>query len=79
MKVLYFAQAADASGCREEDWSVREPLRLEDFLAEATRRHPALEMISSQCRVASAGNYVGAGEWLDPGAEVAIIPPVSGG
>ncbi|MFZ4777005.1 MAG: MoaD/ThiS family protein [Terrimicrobiaceae bacterium] len=79
MNVLYFAQAADAAGCREEEWVVDGTLLLEEFWAEAIRRHPALEIFSSQCRVASAGNYVGAGERLDPRSEVAVIPPVSGG
>lgn len=79
MKVLYFAQTADAAGCREEEWAMNGPLLLEDFWAEAIRRHPALEMFSGQCRVASGGNYVGAGEWLDPQLEAAVIPPVSGG
>lgn len=79
MKVLYFAQAALAAGCREEDWPVGRELSLEDFWSEAIRRHPALEGLAAQCRVASGMNYVAGGQCLDPQAEAAVIPPVSGG
>ncbi len=79
MKVLYFAQAADAAGCREEEWDVVGPLSLADYWEEAIRRHPALVDLRSQCRVAAGGSYVGTGDLLDPAGEVAMIPPVSGG
>ncbi len=79
MRVLYFARAADAAGCRDEEWDVAGPLSLEDYWDEAIRRHPALAELRSKCRVAAGGSYVGMGELLDPGGEVAMIPPVSGG
>lgn len=79
MKILYFSQAAAAAGCREEEWKIDAFLTLDFFWEEAIRRHPALEKIRMQCRVASGGSYVDRGELLDPGAEAAIIPPVSGG
>ncbi|MFA7342947.1 MAG: MoaD/ThiS family protein [Terrimicrobiaceae bacterium] len=79
MKVLYFAQASDAAGCREEDWPVEKALPLDDFWAEVIRRHPAMSLIADQCRVASGMSYVESGQCLDAKAETAIIPPVSGG
>lgn len=79
MKVLYFSQASDAAGCREEDWIVERDLTLEEFWAEALRRHPTLEGIARQSRVASGMRYVLRGQQLDRQEEAAIIPPVSGG
>lgn len=79
MKVLFFAQAADASGCREEEWEVTDPLSVEQFWAEALRRHPRLAEWRPRCRLACAHEYVAPGEMLDPGQETAVIPPVSGG
>ena len=79
MKVLYFAQAADAAGCREENWTIENDLSLEDFWAEALRRHPALAGIAKQSRVASGMQYIAGSQRLDRHEEAAIIPPVSGG
>ncbi len=79
MKVLYFAQAADASGCREEQWEISRSLSLEAFWTEAVRRHPALANLRAGCRVASGMEYVGQEDVLDPRKETAVIPPVSGG
>ena len=79
MKVLYFAQAADAAGCREEEWAVESELSLEEFWAEALRRHPALAGIAKQSRVASGMRYIDSSQRLDRHEEAAIIPPVSGG
>ena len=79
MNVLYFARAADAAGCREEEWDVQRPLPLDGFWDEAIRRHPKLAGLKAQCRVASGHDYVRSDDTLDPNHEAAIIPPVSGG
>jgi molybdopterin synthase catalytic subunit/molybdopterin synthase sulfur carrier subunit len=79
MRVLYFAQAAEAAGCREEVWEIAGPLSLDAFWEEAVARHPGLAPQRDICRVASGMDYVGPGDVLDPGREVAVIPPVSGG
>jgi molybdopterin converting factor small subunit len=79
MKVLYFAQAAVVAGCREEEWINTEIRSLEDFWVEAIRRHPGLSALRAQCRVAAGHQYVGPEDSLSGNAEVAVIPPVSGG
>lgn len=79
MWVLYFAQAADAAGCREESWEQCYPLTLEEFWREALRRHPGLAGLAPRCRVASGCTYVAADGMLDPREETAVLPPVSGG
>lgn len=79
MKVLYFSQAANLAGCREEHWEIGSPLTAGQFWAEALRRHPRLGGIQSQSRLASGGEYVARNGLLDPNLEAAVIPPVSGG
>jgi len=79
MKVLYFAQAATVAGCREEEWTMEGIRSLEDFWAEAIRRHPGLSALRSQSRVAAGHRYVGPQDSLSGSEEVAVIPPVSGG
>lgn len=79
MKILYFAQAGEAAGCREEHWKTCSPLTLDEFWLEAFSRHPGLIPLRNQCRVASGLVYLLAGERLDPQQETAVIPPVSGG
>lgn len=79
MKVLYFAQAADAAGCREEKWDIPFPISMQAFWDEAIHRHPKLAGLKSQCRVASGMDYIADNGQLDPTQEAAVIPPVSGG
>lgn len=79
MRVLYFAGAARAAGCKTETWDVDDPLSLEAFWTEALRRHPDLAPWKSQCRVASGLKFVEEPGQLDPRREAAVIPPVSGG
>jgi len=79
MKVLYFAQAGEAAGCREEQWEIHSPLTLDEFWLEAVSRHPGLALLRDQCRVASGMTYLLAGEQIEPQQETAVIPPVSGG
>jgi molybdopterin converting factor small subunit len=79
MKVLYFAQAAELAGCREEVWETKRSLTAEEFWDEVVSRHPSLAPIIQECRIASDGEFLGSSQCLDPHREAAVIPPVSGG
>lgn len=79
MKVLYFAQAAQIAGCREESWETAAPLSLEEFWAELEKRHPGTGSLRASCRIARNREYLSLESELHPGDEVAVIPPVSGG
>ena len=79
MRVLYFARAGDLAGCREEELPCEGELSLEDFWQQVIRRHPGLEALRPQCRVASGGKYVRDRERMAADREAAVIPPVSGG
>jgi len=79
MKVLYFAQAGEVAGCREEHWDIHASLTQDEFWLEVISRHPGLALLRDQCRVASGMRYLLAGERIEPQQETAVIPPVSGG
>lgn len=79
VRVALFAGMAEAAGCREAeiDWSGG---TVADLKATLGRRWPAIAPLVARSAVAVGGRYaaddlvVGAGT-----ADVAVIPPVSGG
>lgn len=78
IRMRYFAQAADAAGCRDEEIELAG--HGQDELREAlVRRHPGLAPLLDVCRLAVNGAYVPYDHALADGDEVALIPPVSGG
>jgi molybdopterin converting factor subunit 1 len=79
VKVLFFAQSRDAAGCESCDLHLDAPLtqaELWDLLIEA---YPALAFQQKTSRLARHESYLPGDELLQPGDEIAIIPPVSGG
>lgn len=79
MKILFFAQLKDATGCSEVDWQNTGVLDSEQLWARLLREFPKLEGHRPCVRLARNGAYANADEWFEPGDEVALIPPVSGG
>jgi len=78
MKILFFAQAADAAGVRE--WHL--PLESGDtgrLWNELLAAFPRLAPMKASIRLARNGEYAAADERFESGDEVALIPPVSGG
>lgn len=76
--VLYFAGARDAAGTARETLAVAPPTvgALRRALAEA---HPRLAPVLARSRVALDQDFADDDAPLRDGAEVAIVPPVSGG
>jgi molybdopterin synthase sulfur carrier subunit len=77
VRVLYFASLRDAAGCEAEEMDV-EMGTLAALYVAARARH-GFAMPQERLRVAVDGAFV---EWatvVHEGAEVAFIPPVSGG
>jgi molybdopterin converting factor subunit 1 len=78
MRVLFFAQLKDATGCD----SVELPapaLNMEQLWAELLRKFPALAAYRAQVRLARNWEYAAPGTIFNRDDEVALIPPVSGG
>jgi len=76
--VLYFAIAREAAGT-DSDSIVGAPATVGALRAFLAERHPALARVLPRCRLAVNQEFAGDGDSVPDGAEVAVIPPVSGG
>jgi molybdopterin synthase sulfur carrier subunit len=82
VRILFFASLRDAVGSDECSLSVQGPLNLEQLLAELKTELNA-EAYSAICaenvRVAINQELAGESRLINPGDEVAFLPPVTGG
>jgi len=78
VKVLYFGQTRDASGVREEDFSLPDRTPLRTLLERARSSHAGLERMKSM-QIALNEDIAKGDERLKDGDVVALIPPVAGG
>ena len=76
--VLYFAGAREAAGTSRETLE-SPPETVAALRALLLERHPGLARVLPRCRVAVDEEFAADGAALPDGAEVALIPPVSGG
>jgi len=79
IRLLAFASAGDALGATEMDLEMPEGSRIADLRARLDADHPKLQPLWPRLAVALNGRVVTPDEPLTPGAEVALLPPVSGG
>jgi molybdopterin converting factor subunit 1 len=79
LKVRLFASFRQAVGVGQVDLQLGDQPRVGDLLAVLRREYPALGPAADSAMVAVNLEYVGPDYRLEPGDEVAIIPPVSGG
>jgi molybdopterin synthase catalytic subunit/molybdopterin converting factor small subunit len=79
IRLLAFASAGDALGTNEMEIEMPEGSRVADLRARLDADHPKLQALWSRLAVAVDGRVVTPEEPLTPGAEVALLPPVSGG
>jgi molybdopterin synthase catalytic subunit len=79
IRLLAFASAGDALGTTEMDIEMPEGSRIADLRARLDADHPKLQPLWPRLAVAVNGRVVTPDELLTPGAEVALLPPVSGG
>lgn len=79
VNVLYFAAARDRVGLAIEPIEIADGAHLDEALAVLERRHPELAPLWSHLAVAVDGVLAARGAALREGAEIALLPPVSGG
>ena len=80
--VLYFASAKDASRTESERFNWTEGINATTLTQLLIDRHPALEPVLKTSMFAVNMEYMDQDQpsWtVQPGDEVAVIPPVSGG
>lgn len=79
VKVLYWAQAKEAAGSKEEYYELKEGERIEELIEKILERHPALGSISKSVRIAINGEIISNSSYLKEGDVVALLPPFAGG
>ena len=79
MRILFFAQLKDATGCAEAQWPGASGLSAQQLWERLLRDFPKLEGHRACVRLARNGAYAAEDERFESGDEVALIPPVSGG
>jgi molybdopterin synthase catalytic subunit len=78
LTILYFAGARDAAGASREELPLG-AATVADLRRALAERHPALARILPRCRLAVNQTMADESDAIPDGAEVAVIPPVSGG
>ena len=79
IRILFFAQARDRAGHAERQIELPAGSRVADLKHRVRAEHPALEPLWAHLAIAVDGRLVEDGAPLKDGAEVALLPPVSGG
>ena len=79
LTVLFFAQARERAGCASAPLELPAGSTVEDAMRVIARDHPSLASLWPHLAVALDGRLVDATAELRNGAELALLPPVSGG
>jgi molybdopterin converting factor subunit 1 len=79
MRVLFFAQLQDATGCDSAEFAAASPLDVQTFWSELLKQFPKLAAHRANVRLARNWEYAAPDAQFTNADEVALIPPVSGG
>jgi molybdopterin converting factor subunit 1 len=79
VEVLVFARIREAAGATKVTLQIEEPVRVATLRAALERRFPEHSSLIRGCLFAIDGDYAAPESVIPEGAEVACIPPVSGG
>lgn len=78
IKLVSFGIAGEILGIRQMEYSIASNSTVSDLKTQIIGEYPELASLSS-VKFAVAGEYASDDQIVPNGAEVAIIPPVSGG
>lgn len=79
MRILFFAQLKDATGCDSLELTPTSQMNAEQLWAELLKTFPKLASYRASVRLAKNCEYAASDTWFEANDEVALIPPVSGG
>ena len=79
MRVLFFAQLKDVTGCETLELPARSPVNVQQLWEMLLGKFPALARHQKTIRLARNWEYVDGEAQFADHDEVALIPPVSGG
>jgi molybdopterin converting factor small subunit len=77
--VQFYAQLRDLVGMRELDLDIAEGATVHDLLQEVYAQQPALRPHDKSILIGAGLEFVDRNYQLNPGEEIAIMPPVQGG
>jgi molybdopterin synthase catalytic subunit len=79
VRVLLFAVARDRVGSDSVELAVPRGCQVKDLRSSLAEQYPSLGGLLRNMRLAVNAEYVGDESHVPEGAEIAVIPPVSGG
>jgi len=79
IRVQFYAQLRDLIGVRELELAVPEGASVRDLLQQLYAERPALRAHDKSILIGAGLEFVDRNYRLNPGEEVAIMPPVQGG
>ncbi len=77
--VQFYSQLKELAGAGETELELGEGSTAGDLLAELYRRHPRLEKWDRNILIGAGVEFVDRAYRIQPGDEIAIMPPVQGG
>ena len=77
--VQFYAQLRDLIGMREFDVDLSEGATVLELLEQIYAKHPALRSHDKSILIGAGLEFVDRNHKLQPGEEIAIMPPVQGG
>ncbi len=78
-RVLLFARAQDLAGARSVTVDVPEGATVAELRRRLAAAQPALAALLERSALAVNGEFADNDQTLSPAAEIALLPPVSGG
>lgn len=78
INVRYFAQVAELTGARLEAWPLQAPISSTQWLEQLEAKYPQLAP-TRRLKLAVNQFHVKSGTVINPGDEVAVFEPVTGG
>jgi molybdopterin converting factor small subunit len=79
VRVLFFGPVRVKLGVAQAEFDCADGIDLEMFWNELTARFPELAPMRPTIRLARDGEFLDGSGHVQPGDEIALIPPVSGG
>lgn len=79
MRLLAFASAVEALGTPSREWQLPDELSVGDLRLQLAKEFPAMAPLLARLAIAVDGTLATTTTLVRDGAEVALLPPVSGG